>query len=168
VLRRDVQQGQGIGQPEGAGQKRSLARRQAIDLWGGGIAGHEAIGHQMPFDRLHGAAHPRIAWGQEAHQWDHQEAGIEGFPLVVLHEGVALGIKPPLADLRMDDVTELTPALNRALHAMTLEWVKCRFGPRISQIPSSGWRQADAKKSSSARCSRQASSSGFRPNLAAT
>jgi hypothetical protein len=34
-----------------------------------------------------------------------------------------------------------------ATQAMTFEWVKCRLGPRTSQIPSSGSRQPDSRKS---------------------
>ena len=38
-------------------------------------------------------------------------------------------------------------ARSMATHAMTLEWVKCRRGPRTSQIPSSGSRHPSRRKS---------------------
>ena len=43
-----------------------------------------------------------------------------------------------------------------ATQAMTLEWVKCRRGPRTSQIPSSGSRHPFSRNSISARCSSHA------------
>ena len=38
-------------------------------------------------------------------------------------------------------------ARSNATHAMTFEWVKCRLGPRTSQMPSSSCRQPDSSQS---------------------
>ena len=40
-------------------------------------------------------------------------------------------------------------ARSNATHAITFEWVKCRYGPRTSQMPASGWRQPSSSHSSS-------------------
>ena len=50
---------------------------------------------------------------------------------------------------------------SKATQAITFEWTKCRRGPRISQIPSSGRCQFDSRNSSSATCKFQASGSGI-------
>ena len=49
-------------------------------------------------------------------------------------------------------------ARSTATQAMTLEWVKCRRGPRTSQMPSSGCSQWSATNSTSAACRSQAES----------
>ena len=54
-------------------------------------------------------------------------------------------------------------ARSSATQAITLEWVKCRRGPRISQMPSSGSRQFDSRNSSRACWRSQAGSSLSRP-----
>ncbi|MCY1377582.1 hypothetical protein D9M69_651650 [compost metagenome] len=56
-----------------------------------------------------------------------------------------------------DSRTPLT-ILSAATQAITLEWVKWRFGPRISHSPLSGWSQTPSRYSISATCTSQASS----------
>src|SRR5919108_2552964 len=46
-----------------------------------------------------------------------------------------------LADLRPGVEALALITRSAATQASTFEWVKCRFGPRTSQIPSSGWRR---------------------------
>ena len=100
---------------------------------------------------------PGIVGGQEADQWDHQQAGVELIGSVVLGERSLVRVEALVADLIVDLLAHLLPAVDRsvemrtpravlmarsmATHAMTLEWVKCRRGPRTSQMPSSGSRQ---------------------------
>jgi len=51
----------------------------------------------------------------------------------------------------------------KATQAMTLEWVKCRRGPRTSQIPSSGCCQTVSRKPTTARSRSHAACSGSSP-----
>src|SRR5437868_10341653 len=63
--------------------------------------------------------------------------------------------------------TERT-TLSNATHAMTLEWVKCRLSPRISQNPWSGCCQIVSRCLTSAHSNAQVAALGWSPALRAT
>ena len=122
---------------------------------GGRVALHEPVDHQLALDGLDGADDPRIGRRQEADAGEHEQAGVELVGAVVLHEAVLLRVEALLADLGLDLVGDLAPAIDRharcgrccsaiftarsnATHAITFDCVKWRCGPRISQMPSSG------------------------------
>src|SRR6185312_3164689 len=66
-----------VGQPEAAGQERTLRAWQAVDLVLGLVPEHEPVAQQGPLDRPHGALDPGILWRQEAYVRNQQHAGIE-------------------------------------------------------------------------------------------
>ena len=85
-----------VGQPEGAGQERALARRQAVDA-----APRRRRSASTKPSRISSRsiaatvpAHPRVVGGQEADQRDHaagwRRARVDA---VGLREGVALGVE---------------------------------------------------------------------------
>ena len=171
---------QAVGQPERAGEERALPAAQAVDLTGvhGPVAEDEVALHQLPLDRLDRPPDPGVAGRQEADQRDHQQAGVELVRAVVLGEGPLLGVEALVADLVVDLLrialhrstgpsepycSMVLMARSMATHAMTFEWVKCRRGPRTSQIPSSGSRHPVSRKSISASWSCQAGLSPIGP-----
>ena len=116
---------------------------------------------------------------QEADQRHHQQLRVERVGAVVLDERFARRVEALAADVGVDRVAQRAPLVQRPLQpaccstaltarsnatqAITLEWVKCRRGPRTSQMPSSGFSQTVSRKSSSTPCTFQASSSARRP-----
>ena len=93
---RAAQQGEVVGQPEGAGQERPLARRQAVDRRLGRCSGatkpsrirSRSIAATVP-------AHARVVGRQEADQRDHQQAGVELLRAVGLDEGARARRRSP-------------------------------------------------------------------------
>ena len=163
-----------VRHPERAGQEGALVAGEPVDCPGvlGAVAQHEAVLGEPPLDGLDGGAHPLVGGGQEAHERDHEEAGVERVGPVVLREGPDLCVVALGAHLLVDAVAQLAPLVERgrpapnssmvrtarstATQAMTLEWVKCRRGPRTSQMPSSGSSQWSATNFTSATCRSQA------------
>ena len=150
---------QAVGHPERAGQEGALVPGEPVDGPGvrGAVAQHEPVLGQLPLDGLDGGAHAVVGGGKEAHQRDHEQAGVEGVGAVVLREGPDVGVVALGAHLVVDAVAQrrasdragpsrpkssmVRTARSTATQAMTLEWVKCRRGPRTSQMPSSGSSQ---------------------------
>src|SRR5215217_5350012 len=88
-------QGVVVGQPEAAGQEGSLPAGEPVHRLpgrAGGIAEHEPVVQQLPLDGLDGALDPRVGRGQEPHQGNEQEAGVQLPRPVVLGEGPAVGV----------------------------------------------------------------------------
>jgi hypothetical protein len=65
-----------VRQPERAGQKGALARRQTIDAFMRLVAADEAIVHQLALDAGDRADHARVVGGEEADQRHHQQTGV--------------------------------------------------------------------------------------------
>ena len=168
-----AEQGQAVGQPERAGQERPLAAGQPVDVAGvdGPVAEDEVTLHQLPLDGLDGGPHPGVRGREEPHQGDHQQAGVQLVRAVVLGEAPLSTLNPwshtwSWISWRMARQRSTGPSVpysstvrmarSMATHAITLEWVKWRRGPRTSQIPSSGSRQPVSRNSISASCSSQA------------
>ena len=117
------EQRQAVGQPERAGQERTLATGQAVDLTGVGrsVAEDEVAFHQLPLDGLHGGPDPWIGGRQEADQRDHQQAGIEAIRPVVLRERALGGVEPLVTHLVMDLLADLAPPLHRSVGSEVLD-----------------------------------------------
>src|SRR5262245_8435488 len=142
-----------VGQPEAAGQERTLRSGQAVGAGLGVVAKHEAIPDQVLLDGGDGGHDAWIGRGQEAEVRNQQHAGVQRVAAVRLREGSDARIEAALADLGMDALAErvdvrqhgaaLVPpmpsssmtraARSTATQAMTLEWVKWRRPPPTSQ-----------------------------------
>ena len=107
--------GERIDQPEGAGQELSLVARQPVVGLRGRVAGHEPVPAELARDRVDGAGHTLVGSRQEPDERDVQDAGVQFTGAVVLGERVPLGVVAALADLRMDLVADLRPAVQRRL-----------------------------------------------------
>jgi hypothetical protein len=71
-------QGQGVDQPEAAGEKHSLTGGQSIPgVLVRDVAHHEPISHELALDGLDGAEDARIGGREKAHLGDEQQRGIE-------------------------------------------------------------------------------------------
>jgi len=110
-----------VGEPEGARQEGALPGRQAVDVRRRRISQHETVRHELLPDRLDGAEHPRVTGGQETDERDHQETRIEIVGAIVLDEGVEPGIEAMPADVGMDAVADLAPALDGAVMSEPLD-----------------------------------------------
>ena len=152
-----AQQGEVVGQPEGAGQERPFARRQAVDGRVGRVAVDEPVASSGARSIASTVPRTRGSLGrQEADQRDHQQAGVELLRPVRLDERARARGRSPRGrpaswissrSARQRSTGPSRPncstvlmARSKATQAITFEWVKCRRGPRTSQIPSSGSR----------------------------
>src|SRR5580704_1242432 len=106
-----------IGEPEAAGQKSPFPWRQPIDPLAGIVAQHEPVDDQALFDRLDRADHARVGGRQKAHERQQQKARIERLRAVGLDKTAELAIERLLADVGMDLVAQLAPALGPAAGA---------------------------------------------------
>ena len=93
-----------VGEPERAGQERTLAARQTVDLAEAvaRVPQDEAVGAQVAFDRGNRAHDTRVGRGEEADEGDHQQAGVELGAAERLGEGLAVGVVAVVADLGVD------------------------------------------------------------------
>ena len=73
------------------------------------VALHEAIDEQVALDGFDRADDARIVGGQEAHEREHQAAGVELGRAVVLREGTDGRVVALLADLAMHVVAQVVP-----------------------------------------------------------
>src|SRR6202034_3612248 len=99
-----------VYQPERTRQKGSFSMGQAVD---GGIlcvSPDKAIFHKIGFDGLDRAHYSRIARREKADQRHHQNAGVEVFASVILHEGIHVRIKTLAANLLMDRRSKFFPS----------------------------------------------------------
>ena len=71
-----------VGQPEAAGKKRTLARRQAVIGGFGLIAKHKVPTLQVFLDRSYSAFNTRIGVGKKSDQRDQQQVRIQQFRAV--------------------------------------------------------------------------------------
>ena len=114
------------------------------------VAHDQAVPGERAADRLDRAHDAFVLGGQEADQRDQQQARVQTLRAVRLDERLQLGVEAVGADVGVDLLADRAPAVDRArasqlshvriarsnaTHAMTFECVKCRFGPRTSQMP---------------------------------
>ena len=110
----------GVGQPEAAGEERAFfAADPIIDLVGR-ITQHEAVVDKAPLDRLDRADRARVVDRQEANLRDEEEARVQGLAAIILHEAAALGVEAVFADIGVDRVAQLPPAIDRTFQAEVL------------------------------------------------
>src|SRR5215470_16851268 len=102
-----------VGQPEAAGKKYALSRRETVDASLGAIAEHEAVDDELLLDGGKGAAHSRIIRRQEPHDRHQQQARVELTAAEALREGVAAAVESLLANGRVHVVAQLPPTLER-------------------------------------------------------
>ena len=110
---------QAVHQPERAGQEGALPPGQPVDraVVGGAVAQDEPVVHELALHGFDGAHHPRVARREEAHQRDHEHAGVELVGAVVLREGADLVVVALLADLGEDVVAQRAPLARAAPRA---------------------------------------------------
>src|SRR5919106_3739771 len=114
-------QGEVVGQPQGAGKERPFPRRQAIHLGPRPVAGDEPIHGELVADRLRGRAHPSVRSRQESDERDHQQAGVDLAATVVLHEHALATVDTVTADVGVDGLAYLPPALDGAVKPEPLD-----------------------------------------------
>src|ERR1700688_3800103 len=111
-IRKPLLQDIGIDQPEAAGEKPPLPRRQAVigvDL----VAADETIDQEALLDRLQRAEHTRFIRRQESDRGQEQQAGVELLRSVGLHKASKFQIEAPPAHLVVDFRRHRPPALYR-------------------------------------------------------
>src|SRR6516162_3188353 len=103
-----------VDKPETAHQKSPFSGRQAISGIFGFVPQNEFVRDQSFFlDRTKSALHPRIGGGQKTDERDQQEAGIEPFRAVALHETVEIAVEAALTHFGVDFVGDRSPMLSR-------------------------------------------------------
>src|SRR5262245_56710448 len=85
------------------------------------IAEHEPVLEQLPLDRLDRAANPRVGRREEADERQQQEARIELLRPVRLREGAELGFEAALADVPVDLVPDVSPAVGGPFEVVLLD-----------------------------------------------
>ena len=83
----------GIGEPERAGQERSLFAFQAVVDLLGCIAPHQAIAHELVLYGFHRALETIVLRIEKSHLRHQQQRRIEGLAASILHERVARRIE---------------------------------------------------------------------------
>ena len=113
----------GVGQPEAARQKRSLPFRQPIVGRACVVAEQKTVDEQPALDGVDGPSNARVVWRKKAHRGQQQQAGVELFRAVRLHEGSQLAIESALTDLVVNRLTDLAPAIDRSRQIELLDGV---------------------------------------------
>src|SRR5690606_5392457 len=103
-----------VCQPKGTHQKSPLTRRQSINAGFGSEAHQQTITRQAVLDGGDGSYTARIVRRQETGQRDLQQAGVQAFASVVLHEAPKLFVIGFFANLFMDLVGN-TATISRKL-----------------------------------------------------
>jgi hypothetical protein len=100
-----------IDEPEAASQKSAFARWQAIGWIDGFIAKNEiAIDQESGLDSLQRSPDSWVRRRKEADEGHQQQARIEAFGAVGLHEAIETGIESPFADFGVDLVGYVAPS----------------------------------------------------------
>ena len=100
-----------IGEPEAAGEKRALSRRQAVDAAFGFVAHDQpALVHEPTFDRHQRAANLGMIGRQEADERNLQQARVEPPRAIELNEAAQLLVEALGADLGVDLIGVLAPS----------------------------------------------------------
>ena len=66
---------------------------EAVHPGCGAVAQQQPVAHQVPLDRLDGAEHARVVALDEADRAEHQQGGVDLVGVVVLGEGVGVGVE---------------------------------------------------------------------------
>ena len=151
-----------VGQPESAGQERAFvpaaSRRRCP---GGGVSAHEAVIRSSRSIACHGANDARIlraagsppaaSSAAAASSVRRRSTGRKSCvrrrsPLRKRRRGSRRAARATYRPGRESVCSIALTARSSATHAITLECVKCRRGPRTSQMPSSGLCQSRLEK----------------------
>src|SRR5215216_1391371 len=100
-------------QPKRAGKELSLVAGQPVVRVGGRVARDEAVSAEVARDRVDRAGDPLVGAGKEPHERDGEDTRVELLGSIVLGEGAPLAVVALLADLPVDLVAGLLPALQR-------------------------------------------------------
>src|SRR4029450_7043532 len=106
-------------QPERAGEELSLVAGEPVVGVGGRVARDEAVSAEVARDRIDRGGDPLVGARKEPHERDGEDARVEPLGSVVLVGSVVLGKGAPLAvvalfaDLAVDLVAGLLPAVQR-------------------------------------------------------
>ena len=98
-----------------------LVAGEAVDAGVGAVAQQQPVAHQVLLDGVDGAEHPRVVAVDEADEREHQQRGVDLVGVVVLGEGVALGVEALGQHLVAHLVAQLAPPLDRAVEAVLLD-----------------------------------------------
>src|SRR5436190_3921458 len=105
-----------LGQPEGAGQERTLAPLEAI---GAPVTADEAVFAELPAHRIGRAHHALVVEGDEAEQGQQQQRAVELAVTEATDEDAALAVVSPRLDRLADPRAGAAPASHRGLaHAL--------------------------------------------------
>src|SRR5215216_654883 len=100
-------------QPKRAGKELSLVAGQPVVRVGGRVARDEAVSAEVARDRVDRAGDPLVGAGKEPHERDGEDTRVELLGSIVLGEGAPLAVVALLADLPVDLVAGLLPAVQR-------------------------------------------------------
>ncbi len=112
-----------VRHPERAGEERSLASGEAVDVrrFLRAVAEYETVFCELLLDLLDRRADPGISGRKEAEKRDHQQACIESVRSVVLGERPDLRVVALLEDLGVDRITHLSPLVDGSLEPELLD-----------------------------------------------
>ena len=85
------------------------------------VAKDESVLEQLALDRLDRAAHPRIGGGKEADERNQQQARIELFRAVRLHERPERVVVAALGHFPVDRVAHLAPPIDRPVEVVLFD-----------------------------------------------
>ena len=155
-----------VGKPEGAEQECPFSCRQSVHVWSGRIAVDETIANKSSLNVVHRASassdplpagsrraaasadwHPAPSTRNTERRNSRPDRNPRGRPPHGSHVRRRRHLD---ASPSSPNSSTLLTARSMATHAMTFEWVNCRWGPRTSQMPSSGLCQSLSRKSRSA------------------
>ena len=121
---RPAQQRQAVTEPERAGQEGPLPSGEAVHVprLVRVVPQHEPAFDELALDGLDGAPDTWVVSGQEAHERDHEQTGVELVGAVVLGERTLFDVEALVADLVVDLVADLAPAVDAAPRGGTRRW----------------------------------------------
>lgn len=118
-----AEKGEAVDEPEGARKEGTLAGREAVDVGGSGgmIAADEAVGDEIALDGFDRADDAWIVDGEEADEREHEEARVELLGAVELREDAVGGVVTAGADLVVNAIAGVAPAVEFAVELELLE-----------------------------------------------
>ena len=118
-----------------------LVAREAVDPGLGAVAQHEPVTQQVVLDGSDRAQHAGVVAGDESDRAERQQRRVDLGRVVVLHEGVALGVVALAQHLVAHLLAQLAPALDRAGQPVLLDAADGaveggpHHGARVREVP---------------------------------
>src|SRR5437588_2808400 len=132
-----------IDEPERARKKDTFARWKPVDTFlVSEVAQYEVVAHERSLNRVDRLGHALVLRGKKADQWNEQETRLELLRSVRLHERRERRVVAPVADLRVDLVANLAPAIGGTVEPLFLDRayrpVECdpAHHLRVREVPS--------------------------------